>query len=85
MANLGIYAINTNGEYQLLSELTGLTFHAGINYLMQNKGGNCIVIESATKPTEGGITVGNKPFLFECEGIDIYIKTNSSIYLNISE
>lgn len=85
MANLGIFKINTNGKYKLLSDLTGLTFHAGINYLMQNKGGNCIIIESAVKPTEGGFTVGNKPFIFECEGIDIYIKTNGNVHLNISE
>ena len=85
MANLGIFKIDTNGEYKLLSELTGITFHAGINYLMQNKGGNCIVIESGIIPTEGGFTVGNKPFIFECEGVDIYIKTNGTVYLNISE
>lgn len=85
MANLGIFKIDTNGEYKLLSELTGITFHAGINYLIQNKGGNCIVIESASKPKEGGFTVGNRPFIFECEGIDIYIKTNGNTYLNISE
>ena len=85
MANLGIFEINTNGAYVKLSELTNITFNMGQKYLMQNKSGNCILIESLDMPTEGGFTVNNKPFIYECDGSDIYIKTNGNVFLNISE
>lgn len=85
MANLGIFEINTNGEYMNLSTLTGVTFIAGNSYLMQNYSGSCIVIESSVKPTEGGFVVGNEKFQYNCDGTDVYIQTNGSIYLNISE
>ena len=85
MANLGIFEINTNGEYMNLSTLTGITFVTGNSYLIQNYGGSCIVIESSVQPTEGGFVVDNKPFKYECDGSDIYIQTNGNIYLNISE
>lgn len=85
MANLGIFQINTNGKYEKLSDLTGITFNMGSQYLMQNKGGCCILIESAILPKEGGFTVSNNPFIYECDGTDVYIKTNGNVYLNISE
>lgn len=85
MANLGIFEINTNGEYLKLSDITGITFNINQRYLMQNKGGNCILIESLDVPKEGGFTVNNKPFIYECDGSDIYIKTNGNVFLNISE
>ena len=85
MANLGVFEINTGGKYKKLSDLTGITFNINQQYLMQNKGGNCILIESQTLPTEGGFTVNNNPFIYECDGTDVYIKTIGNVYLNISE
>lgn len=85
MANLGIFKINTKSKYLKLSDLTGINFANGISYLMQNKSGYCILIESYNTPTEGGFTVNNKPFIYECDGTDLYIKTHGNVYLNISE
>lgn len=87
MANLGIFEINTNGAYMKLSDLTGITFSSGSSYLMQNYGHSCIIIETNEQQENinGGFVVDNKPFLYECNGTPVYIKTNNQIYLNISE
>ena len=37
MANLGTWTINTNGQYQKLSELTEITFIEGETYIIQGR------------------------------------------------
>lgn len=85
MANLGLFEINTNSKYLKLTDLTNVEFVDGNNYLMQNYGKPIFVIESVTEPTKGGFMVDNKPFVYQCDGTDLYIKTDGRIYLNIGE
>lgn len=85
MANLGFFAINTEGEYTKLSELTGLTLASGTTYLMQVQGA-CYLCESATKPTKGGFYINKtEPFSYTAGNADLWVSTIFSSHINIAE
>ena len=87
MANLWAGTINTNGAYQKVSDLTGITFEDGKQYTFQIQNG-ATVINSATVPTKGGFYIGNSDInLFtKVTGEDWYIKTSAfDAVLNIAE
>jgi hypothetical protein len=85
MANLGFFAIDTEGEYVKFSELTGLTLTPGTPYVFQVQGA-CYFCESATKPTKGGIYINNlKPFGYTARDVDLWVSTMFSSYINIVE
>lgn len=85
MANLGTFNINTGGEYQKLSELTGITFETGTTYLIQIQNA-CHILESATLPTEGGFVIlSPEPFSYTPSDGDLYIRSlNTQNVVNIA-
>lgn len=85
MANLGFFAINTEGEYVKLSEETGLTLTSGTTYTMQVQGA-CYLCESATKPTKGGFYINKtEPFSYTAGNADLWVSTIFSSHINIAE
>lgn len=88
MANLGTYKINTNNNYQKVSDLTGLTLEDNKTYTLQVQG-RAYIINSATLPTKGGFLLKDNQIInFTKEaGVDFYIRTNFWLpcVLNIAE
>lgn len=92
MAHLGEFFINTEGRYEKVADLTGITFEDGKQYTFQIQN-SATVISAAEKPTKGGFYI-NTPALnlyTKQAGEDLWIKTESYFYilnptiLNISE
>lgn len=90
MVNLGFFEVNTNGEYQTIEEVTGLTFTTGTKYSLQvqNGGGFLTICPSATLPTEGGVVLKDleKFDYTPVQGVNLYLKTagfGTVNYLNI--
>lgn len=53
MANIGNFPIETNGEWQTLAEVTGLTFTADEKYLLQlSENSKCKFCEKSTTPED---------------------------------
>ena len=76
MANLWSGAINTNGTYKKVSDLTGITFEDGKQYTFQIQN-SATIISAAEKPTQGGFYI-DTPVLnlyTKQPGEDLYIKT----------
>lgn len=92
MANIGYFTIDTNGEYETLEEVTGLTFETNKTYTLQvqNGGGYLTVCPSETLPTEGGVVLKDleKFGYTPISGVNLYLKTagfGAVNYLNIIE
>lgn len=93
MANLGIFKINTNGEYKTIEEVTDLSFEEGKTYFMQvqNVGGYLTTCISDTTPQNGGFIMqsGEKFKYTPLNGVNLYLNTNAgeynSVFLNIAE
>ena len=86
MANLGNFTIKTDGEYQNLAEISGLTFTSGDVYVLQVKN-ECILCESVNKPDSGGFVIDNKMIIQWKKGDgDLWVKTdNGFTVINIAE
>lgn len=87
MANLWYGAINTNGQYLKVADLTGITFEDGKQYTFQIQN-SATIISSATQPTAGGFYISNSAVnLFtKTAGEDWYIMTSAfGATLNIAE
>ena len=89
MANLGIFEIDTDGEYVDLETATSLTLEVGTKYTLQvqNKLGYLTVCTLNTTPNEGGIVLKDlEKFSYTpIESVDCYLKTpkGGSVLLNI--
>ena len=85
MSNLITIEVNTRGLYKTLAELTGLTFTADTEYVLQGAGAEFFLREG----TEGnGFKIANKEKVQWKQGNDnIYIKTMAydKISINIAE
>ena len=79
MANLGTWVVDTQGEYEKISEITGIEFEAGKTYTMQ------VVYNAYIREGEEGegFDVGSKPFQYTAGSEDLYIKGKCRI--NIAE
>lgn len=90
MANLGIFVINTEGEYEDLETITSLTFSEGTKYTMQaqNAGGELTICIASSKPTDGGFIMQDlEKFEYTPEsGNKLYVKTGTygKVNLNIA-
>lgn len=92
MANLGIFEINTNGEYKTIEYLTNLTFEVGKTYTLQvqNKLGYLTICSLDTPPTdESGVILKDleKINYTPVENVNCYLKTSKdgSVLLNIMD
>lgn len=87
MGHLGEFVINTQGKYQKVSDLTGITFEDGKQYTFQIQN-RATVISSATEPTKGGFYINNTDLNLytKTAGEDLWIKSVSHVVvLNIAE
>ena len=76
MAHLGEFVINTQGQYEKVADLTGITFEDGKQYTFQIQN-SATIISATEKPTKGGFYI-NTPVLnlyTKQPGEDLYIKT----------
>lgn len=85
MANLWYGTIQTDGEYETLSSISGQTFTEGTTYTIQVKG-ECFLCESSSKPTSGGFLISDgRPVQYTAGTGDLYVKDVSvSCTLNIA-
>lgn len=90
MANLGIFKIDTDGEYTDLATLTGLTFTTGTKYTMQaqNAGDELIVCTASSAPSSGGFVIRDfEKFEYTpVDGVNLYVNTGGygKVLLNIA-
>lgn len=82
MANLYTGKVDTEGQYQTLASLTGLTFEDGAKYVIQ--------IQNSAWIREGitgdGFYVNNlNPITYTAGENTLYIKTSSYCLVNIAE
>lgn len=84
MANLYSGVINTDGEYEKLSELTSVTFTTGKTYTLQIQ--NMAYVREGTAGN-GFLISSVDPFKYTpADGVDLYIKTDTfSCVINIAE
>lgn len=79
MANLGIYTVKTDGKYQTLEDITGLTFEIDAVYQLQKTPANASlqVCADNEEPNPGeGFWVGKKVFEYTPKaGITLYFNT----------
>lgn len=91
MANIGIFTINTNGEYVDIATATGETFTEGTTYTMQAQNGGSVltVCVASSQPTEGGFQIKDlEKFTYTPKsGADLYLFTGGlgNVKLNISD
>lgn len=93
MANLGIFNINTYGQWATLADITELTFTEGEKYLLQvNKGGIIQTCEKGEEPdtNEGFTFMGTQldTIPYEVGSTDLYIKNlteNTTLNIAIKE
>lgn len=87
MSNIYYGKVDTNGKYEDLSEVIGLTIMEDTLYLLQPQGVIALYI-GTSKPDEGGFIIyDNSITRFKLEsGEKIYVKTFNSngTYLNVS-
>lgn len=82
MSNLYTGTIDTEGQYQTLASLTGLTFTDGNKYEIQIQN-QAYVREGLTG--DGFLINSDRPFIYTCASDDLYIKTNTICVVNIAD
>lgn len=83
MANLATISVKTNGEYQNLGELAGVTFTSGNKYQIQVQFQKPVYLREGSIG-EGFIVPDGDPFTWECQGDTLYINAEYAI-VNIAE